>query len=41
MTYITKHLPEVEELKKEYQNLIDEYKWNDLVYKSKFSSRTF
>ena len=26
-----------EELKKEYQNLIDEYKWNDLVYKSKFS----
>ena len=22
-----------EELKKEYQNLIDEYKWNDLVYK--------
>ena len=22
---------------KEYQNLIDEYKWNDLVYKSKFS----
>ena len=26
-----------EELKKEYQKLIDEYKWNDLVYKSKFS----
>jgi hypothetical protein len=26
-----------EQLKKEYQNLIDEYKWNDLVYKSKFS----
>ena len=26
-----------EELKNEYQKLIDEYKWNDLVYKSKFS----
>ncbi len=26
-----------QQLKKEYQNLIDEYKWNDLVYKSKFS----
>jgi hypothetical protein len=26
-----------EQLKKEYQKLIDEYKWNDLVYKSKFS----
>jgi hypothetical protein len=27
----------VEELKNEYQKLIDEYKWNDLVYKAKFS----
>jgi hypothetical protein len=26
-----------EELKKEYQKLIEEYKWNDLVYKAKFS----
>ena len=26
-----------EELKKEYQKLIEEYKWNDLVYKSKYS----
>ena len=26
-----------QQLKKEYQKLIDEYKWNDLVYKSKFS----
>lgn len=26
-----------EELKKEYQKLIEEYKWNDLVYKSKFN----
>ena len=26
-----------EELKKEYQKLVDEFKWNDLVYKSKFS----
>lgn len=26
-----------EELRQEYQKLIDEYKWNDLVYKSKFS----
>ena len=26
-----------EELKNEYQKLIDEYKWNDLVYKAKFS----
>ena len=26
-----------EQLKKEYQKLIDEYKWNDLVYKSKFN----
>ena len=25
------------ELKKEYDNLIEEYKWNDLVYQSKFS----
>jgi hypothetical protein len=25
------------ELKEEYQRLIDEYKWNDLVYQSKFS----
>jgi hypothetical protein len=25
------------ELKKEYEKLIDEYKWNELVYKSKFS----
>mgnify|MGYP001962778088 CR=1 FL=1 len=26
-----------EELKKEYQRLIEEYEWNELVYKSKFS----
>ena len=26
-----------EELKKEYQKLVYEFKWNDLVYKSKFS----
>jgi hypothetical protein len=26
-----------EELKKEYQKLTNEYKWNDLVYKAKFS----
>ena len=26
-----------EELKKEYQKLVDEFKWNDLVYKSKFN----
>jgi hypothetical protein len=26
-----------DELKEEYQKLIDEYKWNDLVYQSKFS----
>ena len=26
-----------EELKKEYQKLIEEYRWNDLVYKSKFN----
>jgi hypothetical protein len=25
------------ELKKEYQRLVDEFKWNDLVYKAKFS----
>ena len=25
------------ELKKEYDSLIEEYKWNDLVYQSKFS----
>jgi hypothetical protein len=25
------------ELKKEYEKLVDEYRWNDLVYKSKFS----
>ncbi|MGA0277415.1 MAG: DUF2452 domain-containing protein [Candidatus Kariarchaeum pelagius] len=25
------------ELKKEYEKLIDEYKWNELVYKSKFN----
>jgi len=25
------------ELKKEYEKLIEEYKWNELVYKSKFS----
>ncbi len=25
------------ELKEEYKKLIDEYKWNDLVYQSKFS----
>ena len=25
------------ELKKEYEKLIEEYRWNDLVYKSKFS----
>ena len=25
------------ELKKEYDNLIEEYKWNDLVYQSKFN----
>lgn len=25
------------ELKKEYDRLIEEYRWNDLVYKSKFS----
>lgn len=26
-----------EELKKEYQKLVDEYQWNDMVYGSKFS----
>ena len=26
-----------EELKNEYEKLIEEYKWNELVYKSKFS----
>ena len=26
-----------QELKKEYQKLIDEYQWNDLVYKAKFN----
>jgi len=26
-----------EQLKREYENLVDEFKWNDLVYKSKFS----
>lgn len=26
-----------EQLKQEYKKLIDEYKWNELVYKSKFS----
>lgn len=25
------------ELKKEYEKLVDEYRWNDLVYRSKFS----
>lgn len=25
------------ELKKEYQKLVEEYQWNDLVYKSKFN----
>jgi len=25
------------ELKEEYQKLVDEFKWNDLVYKAKFS----
>ncbi len=25
------------QLKKEYEKLIEEYKWNELVYKSKFS----
>jgi len=25
------------ELKEEYQRLVDEFKWNDLVYKAKFS----
>ncbi len=25
------------ELKQEYQKLVDEFKWNDLVYKAKFS----
>ena len=25
------------ELKQEYQKLVEEYKWNDLVYKSKFN----
>jgi Protein of unknown function (DUF2452) len=25
------------ELKKEYEKLIEEYRWNDLVYKAKFS----
>jgi len=30
-------LSKFEELKQEYQKLIDEYKWNDLVYKSKFN----
>ena len=25
------------ELKKEYENLVDEYQWNDMVYRSKFS----
>ncbi len=26
-----------DELKKEYQKLVEEYQWNDLVYQSKFS----
>jgi len=26
-----------EELKKQYQQLVDEYNWNDLVYNSKYS----
>lgn len=26
-----------QELKKEYEKLIDEYRWNDLVYKAKFN----
>lgn len=26
-----------QELKKEYEKLIEEYKWNDLVYKAKFN----
>lgn len=26
-----------EEIKNEYEKLIDEYKWNELVYKAKFS----
>jgi len=26
-----------EKLKQEYQNLMEEYTWNDIVYKSKFS----
>ena len=30
-------LSKFEELKQEYQKLIVEYRWNDLVYKSKFS----
>lgn len=30
-------LSKFEELKQEYQKLIDEYRWNDLVYKSKFN----
>lgn len=30
-------LSKFEELKQEYQKLIDEYKWNELVYKSKFN----
>lgn len=25
------------EIKKEYEKLIDEYRWNELVYKSKFN----
>ena len=25
------------ELKKEYEKLVDEYQWNDMVYRSKFS----
>ena len=26
-----------EELKKEYENLVSDFQWNDLVYKSEFS----
>lgn len=29
-------LSKFNELKKEYQNLIEEFKWNELVYKSRF-----
>ena len=35
---LNKHYKErYDTIKKEYQNLIEEYKWNDIVYKSRFS----